>query len=108
MCTVAQHRLSHLERSRCPVFEAENAHEALQVLELSKAFPPSVHLEVLPRLLHRGHSQSRLPEAWQHQLSPRLVVTVYAGRAFGRDVIRSIYPDGPNGAYGYVELVRRF
>jgi hypothetical protein len=37
MCTVAQHRLSHLERSRCPVFEAENAPEALQVLELSKA-----------------------------------------------------------------------
>ena len=37
-----------------------------------------------------------------------IVVTVYAGRAFGRDVIRSIYPDGPNGAYGYVELVRRF
>jgi hypothetical protein len=43
-----------------------------------------------------------------YQLSPRLAVTVYAGRAFGRDVIRSIYPDGPNGAYGYVELVRRF
>jgi hypothetical protein len=43
-----------------------------------------------------------------YQLSPGLAVTVYAGRAFGGDVIRSIYPDGSDGAYGYVELVQRF
>jgi hypothetical protein len=43
-----------------------------------------------------------------YQLSSRLALTLYAGRAFGRDVIRSVYPDGPDGGYGYLELVRRF
>jgi hypothetical protein len=56
-----------------------------------------------------GRSLARLVDlSADYQFSPRLAVTVYAGRAFGRDVIRSIYRDGPDGAYGYVELVRRF
>jgi hypothetical protein len=56
-----------------------------------------------------GRTLARLLDlSADYQLSPRLAVTVYAGRAFGGDVIRSIYPDGSDGAYGYVELVQRF
>jgi alginate export protein len=43
-----------------------------------------------------------------YQLSTQLAVTVYAGRAIGRNVVRSIYPDGAGGAYGYVEVAQRF
>lgn len=43
-----------------------------------------------------------------YQVSPKVAITLYAARALGRDVIRSVYPQGANAAYGYLEFVRKF
>jgi hypothetical protein len=41
-------------------------------------------------------------------VNSRLNVTAYYGYARGGDVIRSIYPRGKNGAFGYLELTWKF
>jgi hypothetical protein len=43
-----------------------------------------------------------------YEVSPRLGLTLYAGRAVGREVVGSVYPDGKNGTYAYLEVLRRF
>lgn len=37
-----------------------------------------------------------------------VALNVYYAHVWGKGVIASIYPDGPNAQYGYVELVYRF
>jgi Alginate export len=41
-------------------------------------------------------------------LHPRVSVTGYYSYAAGKEVIRNIYPAGPNGRLGYIELLVRF
>jgi hypothetical protein len=43
-----------------------------------------------------------------YQITPQFNVTLYAGRAMGKDVIRSIYPAGSTATFGYLEVMRRF
>lgn len=43
-----------------------------------------------------------------YQVSPRVGVTLYAGHVIGREVIRSVYPQGATATFGYLELIRRF
>src|SRR5262245_35074595 len=43
-----------------------------------------------------------------YQLNPETTLTFYIAHAFGRAVIRNIYPHGPNAGFAYIELNRRF
>ena len=56
--------------------------------------------------------QSKLANVWDlsvdYKIAPRFGVTFYYARAWGSDVIRQIYPNGPNGQFGYVEINTSF
>jgi hypothetical protein len=40
----------------------------------------------------------------EHRPSSRLSLGFYVGRAFGGDVISTVYPDGPNAWFGFAEM----
>jgi hypothetical protein len=44
----------------------------------------------------------------EYRVHPRLALTGYLGYAQGRAVTAAIYPQGKNGAFGYLELLYRF
>ena len=43
-----------------------------------------------------------------YQFDLQTIFTFYIARAAGKGVIRSIYPDGPNATFAYIEVIRRF
>ena len=43
-----------------------------------------------------------------YAINPRTSMTVYAARAFGKDVINGIFPAGKNATYLYAEVSRKF
>jgi hypothetical protein len=43
-----------------------------------------------------------------YTVSPRVAVSGYAGHAQGRNVLRTIYPEGKNGTFGYLEMTYKF
>jgi len=45
---------------------------------------------------------------FEYQLNPRFTFTGYYGWAQGLSVMKAIYPDGKNGAFGYGEVLWRF
>ncbi|HEU5451850.1 MAG TPA: alginate export family protein [Terriglobales bacterium] len=53
-----------------------------------------------------------LADVWDisadYNLSPHWAFGFYYGHAWGRGVVRSIYPSGPNADFGYTELTFRF
>ena len=44
----------------------------------------------------------------EYRVKPSVTLTGYVGLAQGRAVTSTIYPDGKNGAFGYLELLYRF
>jgi hypothetical protein len=43
-----------------------------------------------------------------YTVNARVAVSGYVGHAQGRDVLRTIYPEGKNGTFGYLELTYKF
>jgi hypothetical protein len=43
----------------------------------------------------------------EYRLTPRLIASAYFGRAGGGEVIRQIYPAGPNASLGFLEVEYR-
>jgi len=57
-----------------------------------------------------GHTglASLLDLSADFQVNSHASVSAYVAHAQGGQVIRSIYPDGKNATFGYVELTYRF
>ena len=45
---------------------------------------------------------------WEYRLHPKFTATAYFGYVEGLSVMRTIYPQGKDGRFGYLELVARF
>jgi hypothetical protein len=45
---------------------------------------------------------------WEYRLHPKFTATAYFGYVEGLSVMRTIYPQGKDGRFGYLELLARF
>lgn len=61
------------------------------------------------RAVPSGNALARLCDiSFDYAINPRVALSVYFARALGRNAIRSIYPNGQNGSFGYLELTYKF